>query len=475
VLLRIPPCGARWESRRQSELKTNLTTGTWWKPMNRSMTNYLPATLNATPVALPSIKALQLDTLQLDKGTSPRPSPDGPISIATGRRAEHVRRAVNPWRVTLFVSNLAIDGGAEVQTIDLARSLKSRGWNISVLTMRNSANGCDLLTSAGVPVETLDAAPGNSGRTMWRLSRFLREERPHILHCHMSHAVLAARAARLTQRVPVVIGTLHGLKMYNARGTGWRLRETLHGLTECLSDMTTVVCNAAAEHYLESGAVSRKSLRTIPNGVDTTRFHFNPLVRQRMRTELGLTNEFAWLMVGRFQAVKDHHSILRAFSRVLSEQPRSVLLLAGNGPMESELKELAVGLGIGSRVRFLGLRKDIPQLMNAADACVLSSVYEALPMVLLEAASTGIPAVSTDVGGASEIVIHGSTGFLAPPSNPEALANAMLRMGALPPVSRARMGDQARRHAASRFSLDEVVSQWEQLYQEMLAKKEVRL
>jgi glycosyltransferase involved in cell wall biosynthesis len=98
-----------------------------------------------------------------------------------------------------------------------------------------------------------------------------------------------------------------------------------------------------------------------------------------------------------------------------------------------------------------------------------------MPITLLEAAATGLPCVSTDVGGTSDIVIHGVTGFLAPPSNPEALSSVMLRLAALPASGRARMGERACRHIASRFSLNEVVGQWEQLYHEMLAKKEVTL
>ena len=361
-----------------------------------------------------------------------------------------------------------------MQSVNLARSLKARGWNVSVVSMLTPADD-RLLVSEGIPVHSLDVRGFNVLRPIRQFARFLRSERPHILHCHMSHAVLTARIMRLLCPVPVVIGTLHGLKMYNVRGTGWRLRETLNGWTDWLSDATTAVCKAAADHYVASGAISPRAVRMIPNGVDTDRFRLDPSVRQRVRTELGVTGDFVWLMVGRFQPVKDHHTMIRAFARVASESPRSVLLCAGSGPLQSELAELAKGIGIGSRVRFLGARSDVSELLNAADACVLSSIYEAMPMALLEAAASGLPCVTTDVGGTSEVVVHGATGFLVPPSNPEALAYAMLRMSSMPADARARMGEQARRHVAARFALSQVTGQWESLYQEMLAKKEVRL
>jgi glycosyltransferase involved in cell wall biosynthesis len=421
------------------------------------MNSYFPLLLNAAPAALPSTSDAQLE-----------------CEIADVGRPAQTESAARPWRITLFISNLADDGGAEVQSMNLARRLKMRGWDVSVVSMLPFKNAADALRAEGIPVHTLNAGGWNLVRPLLRLTHFLKHERPHVLHCHMSHAVLTARLARLFRRVPVVIGTLHGLKMYNVRGTGWRMRETANGLTDWLSDATTVVCTAAAERYVSKGAISRQSVRLVPNGVDTDRFHFDPAVRQRMRAELDIANEFVWLMVGRFQPVKDHHSMIRAFARVVAEAPRSVLLLAGSGPLQGELAELARGMGIGSRVRFLGSRSDIPALMNAADACVLSSIYEAMPMVLLEAAATGLPVVTTDVGGTSEVVVHGVTGYLTPSSNPSALANAMLRLQSLPLAVRMRMGEQARRHVRSRFSLNQVVGQWESLYQELLARKEVR-
>ena len=233
---------------------------------------------------------------------------------------------------------------------------------------------------------------------------------PHILHWRILHTVPTARMAGPVRRVPVIIGT-------------------------------------AAADNISTGAISRKSLRLVPKGVSTDRLLFRPEVRQRVRAELDVAGEFVWLTIGCFQPVKDHQTMLRAFARVIAEQPRSILLLAGSGPLQGELEELAGGLGLGSRVRFLGARSDVPELLMAADACVLSSVCDTLPKTLVDAAASGLPCVTTDVGGASDIVIHGVTGYLAPPSNPEALSMVMLRLSAMPAAWRKRMGEQARRHA----------------------------
>jgi glycosyltransferase involved in cell wall biosynthesis len=137
------------------------------------------------------------------------------------------------------------------------------------------------------------------------------------------------------------------------------------------------------------------------------------------------------------------------------------------------MEQLASDLGVTERVKFLGTRRDIPALMDAADAYVMSSAWEGLPMVLLEAAASGLPIVATDVGGNSEVVIDGKTGFLVPPKDPDALAQAMLRLMGLPPEEHRRMGAVARQHIEANYSLDHVVDQWEALYTELLERNEI--
>jgi len=111
------------------------------------------------------------------------------------------------------------------------------------------------------------------------------------------------------------------------------------------------------------------------------------------------------------------------------------------------------------------------QLMHTTDAYVSSSSWKGMPTVLLEASASGLPIVATDVGGNREVVVDGVTGFLVPPRNPEALAEAMLRMMNLPEEKRREMGRAARKHVEENFSLDHVVDLWEALYKELLERK----
>jgi glycosyltransferase involved in cell wall biosynthesis len=202
----------------------------------------------------------------------------------------------------------------------------------------------------------------------------------------------------------------------------------------------------------------------IPNAVDTTVFRPDAGRREYLRQLLGLGSEFAWLAAGRLMWKKGYDVMLRAFSRL----GRGVLLVAGSGPQEGELRRLAGQLG--ADVRWLGERGDIADLMSACDGFLNASLVEGLPVALLEAASSGLPAVASDTGGVSEIVLNGRTGWLVPPGDPAALAAAMSQLMSLPAEERRKLGLAAREHAVAHFDARAVLTRWEELYRELLSR-----
>jgi glycosyltransferase involved in cell wall biosynthesis len=175
---------------------------------------------------------------------------------------------------------------------------------------------------------------------------------------------------------------------------------------------------------------------------------------------------FTWLTVGSFRdEAKDYDNLLQAFARL--DAPGD-LLIAGVGPLRAEKEALARRLGVHGRVKFLGLRSDVPRMMQAADAFVLASAWEGLPVVLLEAAASGAPAVVTRVGGNPDVVLDRTTGLVVPPKDPSALASAMREVVALSEAERRAMGRRARAHVEQTFDLERVVEGWERLYVELL-------
>ena len=374
-------------------------------------------------------------------------------------------------RLVLLATNLA-RGGAEIEVAQLAGALHGRGWNVSVVSLLRPSALESELAAIGVPVFSLGMRPGKPNPLAWaRLARILRRTKPHILHGHMFHANLMARGIRLICPVPVVISTIHSIAESSRRSAdvgrrsaGVGRRDWLYRVTDRLSDATVCVSAAAAERHAAARAVGRGRLRVIPNGVDTARFRPDAARRARMRDTLGIGDEFAWLAAGRLMWKKDYPTMLDAFAG----RRAGVLLITGEGPLEAELRSLARELG--ARVRFLGLREDIPELMNACDGLLLSSVAEGLPMALLEAAASGLPSIAADVGGVREAVCDERTGYVVPPGDPAALATAMSRLAELPADARQEMARAAREHAVARFDLRAIAARWVETYTELLER-----
>jgi len=350
--------------------------------------------------------------------------------------------------IAIVVSGLE-RGGAETQAADLARSLARRGWEVAVFAFRPGALEADL-RAAGVPVHVLGPAS---------LLVHLARLKPAIVHAHLFHANLAARLARLLCPIPVVISTVHSMAESSRRSGAVGRRDLLYRLTDSLADATVFVSSASAARHIAAGAVSKRRARVIPNGIDTARFRPDPSLRAEARAALGLAGRFAWLAAGRLMWKKNYPLLLQA----MAGQPEATLFIAGEGPDGDRLRRLAL-----PNVRFLGARQDLPALMNACDGFVLSSAVEGLPMVLLEAAASGLPQVSTAAGGVPEVVIHGRTGLVVPLGDAAALAAAMARLEAMPPEERASMARAAREHAISHFDLASVTSAWENLYHELM-------
>jgi len=366
-------------------------------------------------------------------------------------------------------------GGAETQLVRLATRLKGRGWEVKVVTLLPPKAYVEELEKAGISVFSLDIKSKIPNPwPLWLLIRLIRKWHPHIVHSHMIHANIFARIARVFAPVPVLISSAHSIDERGRKGSG-RLRTFLYRITDPLCDLTTQVSQAGLERYIQIGAVSRYKIRYIPNGVDTERFRPDSEIRSRVRKTLGLDNGFVWIAVGRFDPPKDYNNMLQAFARVLERHPGTRLLIAGDGPLRPSMEFLAGELGIAERVSFLGIRRDIPELMNAADAYVMSSSWEGMPMVLLEAHAAGLPVVATDVGGNGEIVLDGVTGFLVPPGESDSLAQAMMRLMNLPPEERNRMGELGRQHIVENFDMERVVDRREELYRELLERKGLNL
>ena len=161
--------------------------------------------------------------------------------------------------------------------------------------------------------------------------------------------------------------------------------------------------------------------------------------------------------------------MLNAFADLSSRHPEATLAIAGDGPLRSEVQSLVRRLGLEERVAMLGLRRDVPRLLQASDALVLSSAWEGMPVVVLEAMASRRPVVATSVASIPEMLEDGVSGLLAPPGNSEALANAMEKLMDASPEERQALADRAFERVRTEFSDTAVLDRWEALFRELLS------
>lgn len=359
--------------------------------------------------------------------------------------------------IALIIPGLDRLGGAERQVMLLARGLRRRGWRVTVIALSGcGVTAAEELRNDGIGFVTLQMRKGLADpRGWWRFHRWLRREQPDVVHAHLPHAAWLGRCSRLFAPIPRLIDTLH------SSATGGPGRRMGYRLSARLPDGVTAVSVAAADAHLRAGMARAENLVIVPNGIDVDAFQPDEAARNQLRRELGLRDEFLWLAVGRLEPVKNYPAMLSAMSKL---PDRARLFIAGSGPLESDLRALAERLGLAGRMRLLGFVPDAAPWMQAADGFVLSSLWEGLPMALLEAAACALPAVACDAPGVREAVVEGQTGWLVRAGDPAALTAGMSRLMNVSPLERRAIGANARRRVVQQFAIETILDRWEQLY-----------
>lgn len=388
--------------------------------------------------------------------------------VAAGREDEGALRTdlvqVQVRRILFVITGLTY-GGAETQLRNVAMAFKRRGLSVGVISMLPPVAYEDELTNAGIRVWSLNMKRKYPDpRMIWRLARVVHEFGPDIVHAYMIHSNLLARVSRACawRHVPLIS---------SARSTneGGKMRMLAYRVTDRWTSITTSVCQGGVTRYVAIGAVPAGRIVYMPNGVDTSLFCPDEERRNTMRNALGIAaDQPAILAVGRFVEAKNHAGMLRAFARVMEVHPDALLLFAGQGPLEGSVRVLAAALHVADSVRFLGIRNDIPDLMRASDCYLMSSLWEGLPNVLLEAAASGLPAVATEVGGNASVVRDGVSGRIVPPNDDAALAAAVIEILNMSQAARRSWGDAARQSVQTNFSLESVVDRWLDLYTSLM-------
>jgi glycosyltransferase involved in cell wall biosynthesis len=289
----------------------------------------------------------------------------------------------------------------------------------------------------------------------------IRRRALDVVHAHQyTPFFYASLAARLSRIRPRVIFTEHGRHFPDVVSSKRRILNRL--VFDRLADEVNAVCEFSARSLRDKDGFVRRPVEVIPNGVDLPRYA--AVDRLAVRQALGLDPVRHYVAtIARFHPVKDHQTLLRGFAEVAQARTDVDLLLVGDGPLRQELEQLSVTLGIAARVRFLGVRNDVADILRASDVFALTSVSEAASITLLEAMASGIPVVVTAVGGNPEIVRDGTDGVLVPRRSSAGVAQALIKILNDAPLA-AAMGRAAAERVRDEFLLDDTVSRYFALY-----------
>jgi len=296
------------------------------------------------------------------------------------------------------------------------------------------------------------------------LRRILKAERPDILHTHSSKAGILGRLAGRTFARSLV-HTPHIFAFEWERGPRKLLYWALEWLMARWTDRIIAIASYQTRLYPRKLSLDQSRVVLIPNGVDPESLQSSK-PREETRRELGLSpDDFAICSAGRLCPQKGFDILVRAAELVIPVWPNARFLLFGTGELEAELKGLAAALRLGDRFRFCGQRENMSDLYPAMDAYVLSSRWEGLPYVVLEAMHCGLPVVSTALPGIRDLIEHERTGLLAEDVHWEPLAREILRLR--DSTLCRHLAEAARAKVAAGFTSKECLQSLGRLYQSL--------
>ncbi len=368
----------------------------------------------------------------------------------------------SPTKILYVIAQLTL-GGTERQLLQLIERLDRTRFSPEVVAF-NPGGPLEGSFASTATLHMLPKRPLTEAKVLLSLASLMRRIRPAIVHTSLFPANWRGALAGTLAGAPHLVASVRNMGDWMGPA-----RRAMERLAARRADAVVVNSAAVGRFLTEAVGVPPRKLRLVPNGVDLDAF------RPRRDTDPDLRSEL-WggepvEVVGAVMSLtpkKNPALLLEAAARVTARRPSTRFVIAGDGALRSDLESKIVALRLQGKVRLLGLRRDVPDVLRALDLLALTSEREGCPNAVLEAMATGVPAVATDVGGTADLILDGVTGRLVPPADPDALARALLEILSTPDLAR-RMGRSALDRARTEYGIHRMVERTERIYEDLLA------
>jgi len=366
-------------------------------------------------------------------------------------------------RVLHVIDSLHL-GGAQEVVLNLATCGDRESFRHEVATMHGHGVYWDRMRERGIPLHSLSPhklLPWYAAS----LPALLRRSQFDLLHCHLIASNIFAKPVGALLGLPAIINHDHTNDDYRA---SQRVRLALDALSNRFATHLIAVSDSCRRFLIQREGVPPEKISLVQNAIDLRRFSRSSGSRDGARSRLGLPHDAIVVAgVGRLNPQKNFSLFLRIARQVTSDHPGVVFLLAGHGPEEDMLKSLAGELGIADRVVFAGYVADTRQVYLSADILLMPSLFEGLPMTLLEAMAMELPVVASALDGMVEVIDQANDGFLVPSGSLEGFASTLSRLIRNPGL-RAQVGSAASKKMEARFSASRMCAEVESIYRRIL-------
>lgn len=376
-----------------------------------------------------------------------------------------------PIKVMQLALSLTI-GGTEKLVYDIVRRVDKQTVAPIICCLDEFGHFGERLQAEGFQVYTLSRTPGIDWQMIPKLAHIIEQEQVDVIHAQQYspffYAVLSVLYYRIALRKPApkLLYTEHGI-FYPYRR---KFKHVLLNPILCqFADEIVAISKSLKANMVKYENFPERRIEVVYNGIELDRFAHVSVDSAAKRASLGLPPQAQVIgIVARLNQVKNHPMLLRAFKRIMAQQPDAYLLIIGDGPEEAKLKALAESLQVTDRAWFLGPRSDVAELLQILDVYALSSFSEGTSVSILEAMASGLPVVTTRVGGNPEVVREPETAFLVESDNDEQMAAKLLEL-LRDPALRGKMGQAGKARAYAEFAQEKMVSAYTAMYQKLAA------